>query len=1174
MAPSRAKLRFEADLTSAIDKDYLNITNVRRRDENEIEFVFSHPDLPHPSQIEIHAQPQDVRSYPVDNSFLIYTMDDVSPTVAQVLEDSIHETVGMKVDNMLVDLSRRLRGVLESDRPDDTGDITMTDTEADAAADDFDDDMEDDDEEFPFEYDEDEYFGDSNTYYHPKSIKSAGGAPGAVASKLQLPVLRRLQRDLQSIINAGFHTGIVCGFKDDLPGGIISISIRVNKLCLPQETRQAWGLTPLEYIILLIRYDGYYSDYEGAMERPVEYSKISFRLRKCPKQKPSLRQASMAFMPSTTDETTEDEPEIPELTNLWISKSMDDFMNHEFISILKMRNMHNISWENAKEKLMSRIIQLNEEPENSQDVGVDGEGQPKSEVQLPPPLADDHFLKDGERSLPLIAMQFALYYLVRCTDYCTVCHQKMKNSFAALMPYVCNSPLCLHQYMSLGFGPSMDHQIIDHPEVVDLLISLSYAALCRYPTPHPRDKEKHIGMRQLPAGLGLRVPKIRSFTFNIPSQAFRLAAGITDNYEMVDSAYFVNSTEVSFDWRDSKVTIIGDAQNTFEVGQWVVVSTPARRRTVTFQSDIVLHQARIEAIDDRDLLLNVVSRHSMPKHDNGVRLYHDEQNVVDDNAPNTLNGRLVLYNHDLDDIESTVEKAFSLTLLLASMPPVAEMRTYLMSTRQPLVKWGRMSPASVDFLRWIIASNRSHIVKVKDGPMDGKSAKQYEKIGGVNGWIQFRFTQGSPEKENLFYQALENISGPRKTLIAWHGSSLENWHSIIREGLDYTQTVNGRAYGNGLYFAKDFNVSQGYSSRGFIVRVQWPASQLNVENVVSLNELAFRPDEFLSTSPYYVVDKCHWCQCRYLFVRPKIQETAAGTIAGPTFSDDNTGRRRSGKVEAFDQDPAWEAKGPGSNSLFIPKYALPSMRKAGKGYCVQEMNDCELDSNEDEDDVKFIWGEDEATPSLKCESDFRPGTLDFSSLPQLAPPSYATNTAQRAIGQEIKKLESTQSSTPLHVLGWYIDFEKINNMFQWIVEFHSFDPNLQLAKDMKEAGLTSIVLEIRFLRGFPISPPFVRVIRPRFLPFLEGGGGHVTAGGALCMELLTNSGWSPANSLESVLLQVRMAMCNEDPRPARLRMNLAHSQYGVMEAIDAYKRAALTHGWEIPPDLADAALIE
>lgn len=27
--------------------------------------------------------------------------------------------------------------------------------------------------------------------------------------------------------------------------------------------------------------------------------------------------------------------------------------------------------------------------------------------------------------------------------------------------------------------------------------------------------------------------------------------------------------------------------------------------------------------------------------------------------------------------------------------------------------------------------------------------------------------------------------------------------------------------------------------------------------------------------------------------------------------------------------------------------------------------------------------------------------------------------------------------------------------------------------------------------------------RPRFLSFMNGGGGHVTAGGAICMQLLT-----------------------------------------------------------------------
>ncbi len=67
------------------------------------------------------------------------------------------------------------------------------------------------------------------------------------------------------------------------------------------------------------------------------------------------------------------------------------------------------------------------------------------------------------------------------------------------------------------------------------------------------------------------------------------------------------------------------------------------------------------------------------------------------------------------------------------------------------------------------------------------------------------------------------------------------------------------------------------------------------------------------------------------------------------------------------------------------------------------------------------------------------------------------------------------------------------------------------------------------------------------------------------MELLTNSGWSPANNMESVLLQVRMALCNLEPKPARLANE--RSDYGIGEALEAYRRAAMTHGWVVPPDL-------
>ena len=168
---------------------------------------------------------------------------------------------------------------------------------------------------------------------------------------------------------------------------------------------------------------------------------------------------------------------------------------------------------------------------------------------------------------------------------------------------------------------------------------------------------------------------------------------------------------------------------------------------------------------------------------------------------------------------------------------------------------------------------------------------------------------------------------------------------------------------------------------------------------------------------------------------------------------------------------------------------------------------------------------------------------------------------------------AVQNQTPLHELGWYIDADSVSNVYQWIVELHSFESSLPLAQDMKKSGATSIVCEIRFGKEYPHSPPFVRVIRPRLLPFTQGGGGHVTGGGAMCMELLTNSGWSAVSSIESVLLQVRMAVMNLEPKPARLASTSKHQQqdYGIGEAMTAYVRACRAHGWTVPKDFQDFA---
>ncbi len=208
-------------------------------------------------------------------------------------------------------------------------------------------------------------------------------------------------------------------------------------------------------------------------------------------------------------------------------------------------------------------------------------------------------------------------------------------------------------------------------------------------------------------------------------------------------------------------------------------------------------------------------------------------------------------------------------------------------------------------------------------------------------------------------------------------------------------------------------------------------------------------------------------------------------------------------------------------------------------------------------------------------TDFVPGSLDRSTIVQLASPTYATSTASKRLSQDLRALLKVQKSTPLHELGCYIDpTANLDNLYQWIVELHSFPEELPLATDMKAAGVASIVLEIRYGASYPMEPPFVRVIRPRFLPFMQGGGGHVTAGGALCMELLTNSGWSAVSTIESVLLQVRMAIMSADPKPARLihmgqeltgpLKGWGDTDYGVVEAVDAYERACKMHGWKFP----------
>ncbi|KAM3843172.1 protein mono-ADP-ribosyltransferase PARP6-like [Diretmus argenteus] len=116
----------------------------------------------------------------------------------------------------------------------------------------------------------------------------------------------------------------------------------------------------------------------------------------------------------------------------------------------------------------------------------------------------------------------------------------------------------------------------------------------------------------------------------------------------------------------------------------------------------------------------------------------------------------------------------------------------------------RIDPLAHPLLQWIIASNRSHIVKL---PLS-------RQLKFMHTPHQFLLISSPPAKEARF-QAARKLYG---STFAFHGSHIEDWHSILRNGLvtaSYTKLqLHGAAYGKGIYLSPISSVSFGYSEMG------------------------------------------------------------------------------------------------------------------------------------------------------------------------------------------------------------------------------------------------------------------------------------------------------------------------------------------------------------------------
>ncbi|KAJ5815775.1 hypothetical protein N7474_007552 [Penicillium riverlandense] len=1126
---------FRNDLNQATAPHlFPHLGRVRAGDDDEsILFTFTSSHM----QVDFQVIVSDSHDYPRDHSYFVFsTSDNVSESVMDSLTRA--DFTGSSVQHMLRRIDDIVDHLIHNRDPQD---IAMPD----------DPDRQDGIEEALEE--DDEYESDAD--FDPDF---------SLLVRDKTEVRTTLRRDLQAAKAAGFRVGCL----DDITGCVIvSVSCRIAHLELSEEVMQTWDVHTSEYLVMLIRYPSRYMNLKRILDDGANAKSylVQIHVGLCNSYKPSLEHARKAFQATTTTGHEGPQTNSKEVSHgmrsLFIGGALKSLLNDRFLEIVRLRLKYGYSWTGAEVSFQRSQGKILDDTDTASDADYEEETWAAS---APTFLAADHMVNadpDGSTlSLPLLAMQFALRHFVKCTEFCLVCHCKTRDNFEALKPYVCSNGLCLYQYMTLGMGPNLEHEVRSQPYVVDMLVSLTYA----------RASSGKLG--DFPTGLGLRVPV---------SDCIRTQAS-DPNLTTQNQSPPAGQYTARFDAAQQE--LLPDKKVPLKIGDWIAMIFPGAK--TEGDSSAVWH-GRVERLGES-------SRHiylSTPI-SSGVQL--SPKDPSHRSAGESV--FFFVYDQNFDDL-SPREKQKTIQIVLDTLPDVDQMKTFLGpdSNGRLLSSWtGVISPAALGLLRWIVSSNRSYIMQDNDRPE--------HLVSGMGGFVQFRLAQGAPDKEQRFIHAVDTVSlkaNPQyPTLFAWHGSPLFNWHSILREGLNFDTIANGRAFGDGVYLSRDFNTSNGYCQRHGPDGM-WPGSKLKIYAVISLNEVVNAPQKFRCTNPHYVVNCLDWIQPRYLFVKCRA-ESGLQTVSQVAPS------------QIYVQDPKYQAMDPGHKAVVIPlsilgKRGQPSHltrhtknaktkrsspdragRKRLRPSSSSQSAVLNLEGRLDDDasvatasdDERILLSEledcitDSDTRSgLKVDvhpahdhdirTDFVPGTLRGESLSLLSVPEYATSSATKVLQQHVRATLKVQKLEPLHELGWYVDPNLISTVYQWIVELHSFDPALPLAKDLKILGLKSIVLELRFPPQFPMAPPFARVIRPRFREFAAGGGGHVTAGGAMCMELLTDSGWLPTASIESVLLQVRMAMTNLEPFPARLAPG-PPQDYKVGEAIEAYQRACLRHGWRVP----------
>jgi len=149
-----------------------------------------------------------------------------------------------------------------------------------------------------------------------------------------------------------------------------------------------------------------------------------------------------------------------------------------------------------------------------------------------------------------------------------------------------------------------------------------------------------------------------------------------------------------------------------------------------------------------------------------------------------------------------------------------------------------------------------------------------------------------------------------------------------------------------------------------------------------------------------------------------------------------------------------------------------------------------------------------------------------SRVPAAAEPSAAPVLPRRCLQRLTQEMRQIEEQKSQHLSEYGVALELLDpegtDLRAWSLRIlaSSVDASCQLGQQLRLHGVDAIELDLWIADAFPMEPPRLRVIRPCF----GNGSFFVHQHGALCLEVLTKQGWSPALSLLKLGVQVKTMM--------------------------------------------------